>query len=78
MSPPYLPVSPHPSPCPPAPSVPVSPPQLEDYIEFLPEATVSSQIFPHVARGFLDTNAAIREQTVKVGPPQYLGPPKST
>lgn len=39
---------------------------------------MSSQIFPHVARGFLDTNAAIREQTVKVGPPQYLGPPKST
>lgn len=39
--------------------------QLEDYIEFLPEATVSAQIFPHVAHGFLDTNPAIREQTVK-------------
>ncbi|XP_029862654.2 LOW QUALITY PROTEIN: N-terminal kinase-like protein [Aquila chrysaetos chrysaetos] len=39
--------------------------QLEDYVEFLPEATVDAQIFPHVAHGFLDTNPAIREQTVK-------------
>ncbi|KAM4878166.1 N-terminal kinase-like protein, partial [Sylvia borin] len=38
---------------------------LEEYIEFLPEATVDSQIFPHVAHGFLDSNPAIREQTVK-------------
>ncbi|XP_041343571.1 N-terminal kinase-like protein, partial [Pyrgilauda ruficollis] len=40
-------------------------PQLEEFIEFLPEATVDSQIFPHVAHGFLDSNPAIREQTVK-------------
>ncbi|XP_074991339.1 LOW QUALITY PROTEIN: N-terminal kinase-like protein [Calonectris borealis] len=39
--------------------------QLEEYVEFLPEATVEAQIFPHVAHGFLDTNPAIREQTVK-------------
>ncbi|XP_054664295.1 N-terminal kinase-like protein [Grus americana] len=39
--------------------------QLEEYVEFLPEATVDAQIFPHVAHGFLDTNPAIREQTVK-------------
>ncbi|XP_071657592.1 N-terminal kinase-like protein isoform X2 [Patagioenas fasciata] len=39
--------------------------QLEDYVEFLPTPTVDAQIFPHVARGFLDTNPAIREQTVK-------------
>ncbi|XP_066064458.1 LOW QUALITY PROTEIN: N-terminal kinase-like protein [Chamaea fasciata] len=38
---------------------------LEEYVEFLPEATVDSQIFPHVAHGFLDSNPAIREQTVK-------------
>ncbi|XP_068035319.1 LOW QUALITY PROTEIN: N-terminal kinase-like protein [Anomalospiza imberbis] len=38
---------------------------LEEFIEFLPEATVDSQIFPHVAHGFLDSNPAIREQTVK-------------
>ncbi|NXN96785.1 SCYL1 protein, partial [Rhinopomastus cyanomelas] len=39
--------------------------QLEEFVGFLPAPTVDSQIFPHVARGFLDTNAAIREQTVK-------------
>ncbi|XP_057244313.1 N-terminal kinase-like protein, partial [Malurus melanocephalus] len=38
---------------------------LEEFIEFLPDATVDSQIFPHVAHGFLDSNPAIREQTVK-------------
>uniref|UniRef100_A0A672ULU6 Uncharacterized protein n=1 Tax=Strigops habroptila TaxID=2489341 RepID=A0A672ULU6_STRHB len=45
---------------------------LQQVLAFLPEATVDAQIFPHVAQGFLDTNPAIREQTVKVGPP---GPP---
>uniref|UniRef100_A0A8V5GCM9 Uncharacterized protein n=1 Tax=Melopsittacus undulatus TaxID=13146 RepID=A0A8V5GCM9_MELUD len=39
--------------------------QLHLFVEFLPEATVDAQIFPHVAQGFLDTNPAIREQTVK-------------
>ncbi|NXX28056.1 SCYL1 protein, partial [Nicator chloris] len=38
---------------------------LEEFVEFLPDATVDSQIFPHVAHGFLDSNPAIREQTVK-------------
>uniref|UniRef100_A0A674HST5 Protein kinase domain-containing protein n=1 Tax=Taeniopygia guttata TaxID=59729 RepID=A0A674HST5_TAEGU len=38
---------------------------LEEFIEFLPDSTVDSQIFPHVAHGFLDSNPAIREQTVK-------------
>lgn len=35
-------------------------------MELLPEAAVDTQIFPHVAQGFLDTNPAVREQTVKV------------
>lgn len=41
-------------------------PQMEQFIQFLNEAAVNSQIFPHVVHGFTDTNPAIREQTVKV------------
>ncbi|XP_069924692.1 N-terminal kinase-like protein isoform X1 [Oryctolagus cuniculus] len=39
--------------------------QMEQFIQYLDEATVNTQIFPHVVHGFLDTNPAIREQTVK-------------
>lgn len=41
--------------------------QMEQFIQYLDEPTVNTQIFPHVVHGFLDTNPAIREQTVKVG-----------
>lgn len=41
-------------------------PQMEQFIQYLNEAAVNSQIFPHVVHGFTDTNPAIREQTVKV------------
>lgn len=40
--------------------------QMEQFIQYLDEPTVNTQIFPHVTHGFLDTNPAIREQTVKV------------
>lgn len=40
---------------------------MEQFIQYLDEPTVNTQIFPHVVHGFLDTNPAIREQTVKVG-----------
>lgn len=40
---------------------------MEQFIQYLNEAAVNSQIFPHVVHGFTDTNPAIREQTVKVG-----------
>lgn len=39
---------------------------MEQFIQYLNEAAVNSQIFPHVVHGFTDTNPAIREQTVKV------------
>ncbi|XP_042296819.1 N-terminal kinase-like protein [Sceloporus undulatus] len=39
--------------------------QMEHFIQYLNEPTVNGQIFPHVVHGFLDTNPAIREQTVK-------------
>ncbi|KAG7280871.1 hypothetical protein CRUP_035181 [Coryphaenoides rupestris] len=39
--------------------------QMEQFIQYLNEAAVNSQIFPHVVHGFTDTNPAIREQTVK-------------
>ncbi|XP_041035888.1 N-terminal kinase-like protein isoform X2 [Carcharodon carcharias] len=39
--------------------------QMEQFIQYLNEATVNGQIFPHVVQGFMDTNPAIREQTVK-------------
>lgn len=42
------------------------PTQMEQFIQYLNEAAVNSQIFPHVVHGFTDTNPAIREQTVKV------------
>lgn len=48
------------------PFAPVSPFQMEQFIQYLNEAAVNSQIFPHVVHGFTDTNPAIREQTVKV------------
>ncbi|XP_023292732.1 N-terminal kinase-like protein isoform X2 [Lucilia cuprina] len=39
--------------------------QLELFIAHLQPPVVNEQIFPQVAHGFLDTNATIREQTVK-------------
>ncbi|KAG2468979.1 SCYL1 protein, partial [Polypterus senegalus] len=39
--------------------------QMEQFIQYLNEPAVNSQIFPHVVHGFMDTNPAIREQTVK-------------
>uniref|UniRef100_A0A1A9W6J8 N-terminal kinase-like protein n=1 Tax=Glossina brevipalpis TaxID=37001 RepID=A0A1A9W6J8_9MUSC len=39
--------------------------QLELFIAHLQPQVVNEQIFPQVAHGFLDTNATIREQTVK-------------
>lgn len=48
-------------------SHPLPGPQMEQFIQYLDEPTVNTQIFPHVVHGFLDTNPAIREQTVKVG-----------
>lgn len=39
---------------------------MEQFIQYLNEAAVNAQIFPHVVHGFTDTNPAIREQTVKV------------
>ncbi|KAG5673992.1 hypothetical protein PVAND_003987 [Polypedilum vanderplanki] len=39
--------------------------QLEMFIHHLTPAVINEQIFPQVAHGFLDTNATIREQTVK-------------
>ncbi|XP_059574404.1 N-terminal kinase-like protein isoform X2 [Alligator mississippiensis] len=39
--------------------------QMENFIQYLTEPVVNTQIFPHVMHGFLDTNPAIREQTVK-------------
>ncbi|KAK2100165.1 N-terminal kinase-like protein [Saguinus oedipus] len=42
-----------------------TPEQMEQFIQYLDEPTVNTQIFPHVVHGFLDTNPAIREQTVK-------------
>ncbi|XP_059053427.1 N-terminal kinase-like protein [Achroia grisella] len=38
---------------------------LDQFILHLQNATVNDQIFPQVVNGFLDTNAVIREQTVK-------------
>ncbi|XP_028038667.1 N-terminal kinase-like protein [Bombyx mandarina] len=39
--------------------------QLDQFIMHLQNSTVNDQIFPQVVNGFLDTNAIIREQTVK-------------
>ncbi|KAL5285470.1 SCYL1 family protein [Megaselia abdita] len=39
--------------------------QIELFIPHILPQTVNDQIFPQVAHGFLDTNATIREQTVK-------------
>lgn len=39
--------------------------QMEQFIQYLDEATVNTQIFPRVMHGFWDTNPANREQTVK-------------
>ncbi|XP_045776230.1 N-terminal kinase-like protein isoform X2 [Maniola jurtina] len=39
--------------------------QLDQFIHHLQNSTVNDQIFPQVVHGFLDTNAIIREQTVK-------------
>ncbi|GAV00815.1 hypothetical protein RvY_11611 [Ramazzottius varieornatus] len=39
--------------------------QLRFYIDHLSSNIVNNQIFTHVANGFLDTNPAIREETVK-------------
>jgi len=48
--------------------------QMEQFIQYLNEAAVNSQIFPHVVHGFTDTNPAIREQTVKVFVYSVLSP----
>ncbi|XP_058790868.1 N-terminal kinase-like protein isoform X2 [Phymastichus coffea] len=39
--------------------------QLDRFINHLQPITVNEAIFPQVARGFLDTNPAVREQTIK-------------
>ncbi|XP_033110396.1 N-terminal kinase-like protein isoform X2 [Anneissia japonica] len=39
--------------------------QLESFIEYIQPAVVNDQIFPHICHGFMDTNPAIRESTVK-------------
>ncbi|XP_012275929.1 N-terminal kinase-like protein isoform X2 [Orussus abietinus] len=39
--------------------------QLDRFVNHLQPATVNEAIFPQVARGFLDTNPAVREQTIK-------------
>lgn len=39
--------------------------QLELFIHHLTPGVINDQIFPQVSHGFLDTNATIREQTVK-------------
>lgn len=39
--------------------------QLEIFVHHLTPAVINDQIFPQVSHGFLDTNATIREQTVK-------------
>ena len=39
--------------------------QFEFFIQHLTPAVINDQIFSQVAHGFLDTNATIREQTVK-------------
>ncbi|MGH0181345.1 UNVERIFIED_CONTAM: hypothetical protein FKN15_006539 [Acipenser sinensis] len=40
--------------------------KMEQFIQYLNESAVNSQVFPHVVHGFLDSNPAIREQTVKM------------
>ncbi|XP_008207719.1 N-terminal kinase-like protein isoform X2 [Nasonia vitripennis] len=39
--------------------------QLDRFVNHLQPVTVNEAIFPQVARGFLDTNPAVREQTIK-------------
>ncbi|KAJ8672982.1 hypothetical protein QAD02_004243 [Eretmocerus hayati] len=39
--------------------------QLDRFVNHLQSVTVNEAIFPQVARGFLDTNPAVREQTIK-------------
>ncbi|CAH1262011.1 SCYL1 [Branchiostoma lanceolatum] len=39
--------------------------QMDLFIEHLQPATINDQIFPQIVHGFMDTNPAIREQTVK-------------
>ncbi|XP_078001167.1 N-terminal kinase-like protein [Glandiceps talaboti] len=39
--------------------------QMEHFIEYLTADIVNNQIFPNVSHGFMDTNPAIREATVK-------------
>jgi len=39
--------------------------QLDRFVDHLQSATVNEAIFPQVARGFLDTNPAIREETIR-------------
>ncbi|XP_044011872.1 N-terminal kinase-like protein [Aphidius gifuensis] len=39
--------------------------QLDRFVNHLQPGTVNDAIFPQVARGFLDTNPAVREQTIK-------------
>ncbi|OAD56922.1 N-terminal kinase-like protein [Eufriesea mexicana] len=39
--------------------------QLDRFVDHLQPATVNEAIFPQVVKGFLDTNAAIKEQTIE-------------
>ncbi|XP_014213325.1 N-terminal kinase-like protein [Copidosoma floridanum] len=39
--------------------------QLDRFVNHLQPVTINEAIFPQVARGFLDTNPAVREQTIK-------------
>ncbi|XP_024942016.1 N-terminal kinase-like protein isoform X2 [Cephus cinctus] len=39
--------------------------QLDRFVNHLQPTTVNEAIFPQVAKGFLDTNPAVREQTIK-------------
>ncbi|KAK0164096.1 hypothetical protein PV328_002760 [Microctonus aethiopoides] len=39
--------------------------QLDRFVSHLQPSTINDAIFPQVARGFLDTNPAVREQTIK-------------
>jgi hypothetical protein len=47
---------------------------MKFYIDHLSNSIVNTQLFPHIVNGFLDTNPAIREETVKVclPPPSKL------
>jgi len=39
---------------------------VDEFAEHLHASVVNEKIFPHLTSGFLDTNPAVREATVKV------------